>query len=80
MESSMHWSEAWARAATASWRPRLGQTVRHRQRADIISQHAVMIGVTATVVLAAVVAFMTGLGGVFQQSLTDIRTQVPGSH
>jgi len=39
-----------------------------------------MIGVTATVVLAAVVAFMTGLGGVFQQSLTDIRTQVPGSH
>ena len=54
--------------------------MRHRQRADIISQHAVMIGVTATVVLAAVVAFMTGLGGVFTQSLTDIRTQVPGSH
>jgi hypothetical protein len=47
-----------------------------RQRASIISEEAVMIGVIATLGLGAAVAFMTGLGSVFQRALALIAGQV----
>ena len=50
--------------------------VRHRERASIISEEAVWIGVIATVGLTTVAAFMTGLGGVLQKALAAISGQV----
>jgi hypothetical protein len=76
-QQSMHWTEAWLRTRSNCWRPRLRGLVGHRQPANIISEEAVLIGVTATLGLAAVVAFMTGLGQVLVRALGHIGGQVP---
>ena len=64
---------------TSSYRlqPRLRRLLGHRQSANIISEEAVLIGVTATLGLAAVVAFMTGLGQVLVRAVAKIGGQVP---
>ena len=77
MEQSMHWAEAWLRTSSAGWRPRLRRAIGHRQRANIISEQAVWIGVTATLGLAAAVAFMTGVGQILQKELTRLGAGVP---
>lgn len=76
-QQSMHWTEAWLRTRSNRWHPRLRRLVGHRQPANIISEEAVLIGVTATLGLAAVVAFMTGLGQVLVRALLRIGGQVP---
>ena len=76
-QQSMHWAEAWLRTSSHHLQPRLRGLLGHRQPADIISQEAVMIGVTATLGLAAVVAFMTGLGQILVRALLRISGQVP---
>lgn len=76
-QQSMHWTEAWHRTRSNSCHPRLRRLVGHRQPANIISEEAVLIGVTATLGLAAVVAFMTGLGQVLVRALGKIGGQVP---
>ena len=77
MEHEMHWTEAWVRTATSRWRPHLERLAHHRQPANAISENAVLIGVTATVGLAAVAAFMLGLGQVLTRALARIGGQVP---
>jgi hypothetical protein len=74
MQQSMHWAEAWLRTSTSSWQPRL---LGHRQPANIISEQAVWIGVTATLGLAAAVAFTTGIGQILARELLRIGGQVP---
>jgi hypothetical protein len=76
-QQSMHWAEAWLRTSRHRLPPRLGRLLGHRQPANIISEEAVLIGVTATLGLAAVVAFMTGLGQILGRALTHIGGQVP---
>jgi len=76
-QQSMHWVEALARTSSHNWQPRLRRLVGHRQPANIISEEAVLIGVTATLGLAAVVAFMTGRGQVLVRALLKIGGQVP---
>ena len=76
-QQSMHWTEAWLRTRSNGWHPRLRRLARHRQPANIISEEAVLIGVTATLGLAVVVAFMTGLGQVLVRALGHIGGQVP---
>ena len=77
MEQSMHWAEAWLRTSSAGWRPQLRRVIGHRQPANIISEQAVWIGVTATLGLAAAVAFVTGIGQVLQKELARISAGVP---
>jgi hypothetical protein len=77
MEQGMHWAEAWLRTTSAGWRPRLRRALGHRQRANIISEQAVWIGVTATLGLAAAVAFVTGIGQILAKELQHIGAQVP---
>jgi hypothetical protein len=77
MEQRMHWTEAWIRASGERWQPRLRQVLGHRQAANVISEQAVVIGVTATLGLAAVVAFMTGIGQILGRALLRIGGQVP---
>ena len=76
-EQAMHWAEAWVRTTSAGWRPRLRRAMGHRQRANIISEQAVWIGVTATLGLAAAVAFVTGVGQILTRELARIGQQVP---
>jgi len=77
MERSMSWVEAWLRTASDNWQPQLRGLRGRRQPASIISEQAVLIGVTATLGLAAVVAFMTGLGQILSRELLRIGAQVP---
>jgi hypothetical protein len=77
MEHKMHWAEAWLRTSSTRWHPRLRRLLRHRQRANIISEQAVWIGVTATLGLAAAVAFVTGIGQILTRELLRIGGQVP---
>jgi hypothetical protein len=77
MEPSMHWAEAWLRTTTSTWRPRLKASTRHRDRASVISEQTVMIGVIATLGLSAVAAFMTGLDKILTRELALIGGQVP---
>ena len=77
MEPNMHWTEAWLRTSTHRLRALAPRAAGHRQRASIISEEAVMVGVVATLGLATVVAFVTGLGGVFTKALGQINGQVP---
>jgi hypothetical protein len=77
MQQSMHWAEAWLRTSTSTWQPRLRRLIGHRQEANIISEQAVWIGVTATLGLAAAVAFMTGIGQILTRELAKIAGQVP---
>jgi hypothetical protein len=77
MQQSMHWSEAWLRTSTSRWQPRLRRLLGHRQPANIISEQAVWIGVTATLGLAAAVAFTTGIGQILARELLRIGGQVP---
>jgi hypothetical protein len=77
MEPSMHWAEAWLRTSTVSRHPQLRHLLGHRQPANIISEQAVWIGVTATLGLAAAVAFMTGIGQILTRELARISGQVP---
>ena len=76
-QQSMHWAEAWLRTSSHRLQPGLRRLLGHRQSANIISEEAVLIGVTATLGLAAVVAFMTGLGQVLVRALAKIGGQVP---
>ncbi len=76
-QQSMHWAEAWLRTSSYRLQPRLRRLLGYRQSANIISEEAVLIGVTATLGLAAVVAFMTGLGQVLIRALAKIGGQVP---
>jgi len=76
-QQSMHWAEAWLRTSSHRLQPRLRRLLGHRQPANIISEEAVLIGVTATLGLAAVVAFMTGLGQILVRALLKIGGQVP---
>jgi hypothetical protein len=77
MQQSMHWAEAWLRTSASAWQPRLRRLVGHREPANIISEQAVWIGVTATLGLAAAVAFMTGIGQILTRELAKIAGQVP---
>ena len=76
-QQSMHWAEAWLRTSSHRLQSRLGHLLGHRQSANIISEEAVLIGVTATLGLAAVVAFTTGLGQILVRALAKIGGQVP---
>ena len=76
-QQSMHWAEAWLRTSSHRLQPGLRRLLGHRQPANIISEEAVLIGVTATLGVAAVVAFMTGLGQVLIRALAKIGGQVP---
>jgi hypothetical protein len=77
-QANMHWAEAWLRTSTSRFRPQtLRRVAGHRSRGSILSEEAVMIGVVATLGLATVVAFVTGLGGVFTKALGQISAQVP---
>ncbi len=84
-QQSMHWAEAWLRTSNHRLQPRLRRLLGHPRLANliseedgnIISEEAVLIGVTATLGLAAVVAFMTGLGQVLVRALAKIGGQVP---
>jgi hypothetical protein len=75
-QQSVHWTEAWLRTAIGPFTRRtLSSLASHRQRASIISEEAVMVGVIATLGLGAIVAFVTGLGGVLQKALAQISGQ-----
>ena len=84
-QQSMHWAEAWLRTSNKRFGPRLRRLLGQRQLANfiseedgnIISEEAVLIGVTATLGLAAVVAFTTGLGQILVRALLKIGGQVP---
>jgi hypothetical protein len=77
-QDNMHWAEAWLRTSTSRFRPQmLRRLAGNRSRGSILSEEAVMIGVVATLGLATVVAFVTGLGGVFTKALGQISAQVP---
>ncbi len=76
-QQSMHWAEAWLRTSSHRLQPGLRRLLGHRQSANIISEEAVLIGVTATLGLAAVVAFTTGLGQILVRALAKIGGQVP---
>ena len=68
-QQSMHWAEAWLRTSIDNFGPQnLRGLVRSRQRASIMSEEAVWVGVVATVGVATVAAFMTGLGTVLQKA------------
>jgi hypothetical protein len=74
METPMSWAEAWIRTRGAHLLPKLrGQ----RQPANAISEQAVLIGVVATLGLAAAVAFMSGLGQILTREVQRIGAQVP---
>jgi len=74
---SMQWAEAWVRTSFGRFaRPGLRRLVGYRQRASIMSEEAVWIGVIATVGLTTVVAFLSGLGTVLQNALAAISGQV----
>jgi hypothetical protein len=69
----MHWTEVWLRTSIGRLAPQLlRQLVSSRQRASIMAEEAVWIGVVATVGVATVAAFMSGLGGVLQKALSGI--------
>jgi len=74
---SMHCAEAWLRTSIDRFtRPGLRRLISGRQRASIMSEEAIWIGVIATVGLTTVVAFMNGLGSVLQKALAAISGQV----
>ena len=56
--------EAWAITKLTELRPRLSSALHGRQRADIITQQAVSIGVAVVVVGAVLVAFYKIVGTV----------------
>ena len=75
-QQSMHWAEAWLRISIDNLGPESLRTlVRSRQRGSIMSEEAVWVGVVATVGVATVAAFMTGLGQVLQKALAGILGQ-----
>jgi hypothetical protein len=72
-QHSMHWIEAWLRTSIGRQAPQaLRRVVRSRQRASVMAEEAVWIGVVATVGVATVAAFMSGLGGILQKALSGI--------
>jgi hypothetical protein len=75
-QRSMHRAEAWVQTSIENRGPEsLRVQFRSRQRASIMSEEAVWVGVVATVGLATVAAFMTGLGQVLQKALQGILGQ-----
>jgi len=68
----MNWLEAWTIKTLADLRPRLCSAVHHRQRADIITQQAVSIGVAVVVAGAALVAFFKIVGNVLENYGTQL--------
>lgn len=81
----MHWVEGLLRTSSHRWQPRLRRLLGHPRLANfiseedgsIISEEAVLIGITATLGLATAAAFMTGLGQVLVRALQHIGGQVP---
>ena len=70
----MNWLEAWTLTQLADLQPRLGSALRHRERADIITQQAVSIGVAVVVAGAALVAFFKVVGTVLDNYGTQLGT------
>ena len=70
----MNWLEAWTLTKLADFQPRLGSALRHRERADIITQQAVSIGVAVVVAGAALVAFFKVVGTVLDNYGTQLGT------
>ena len=70
----MNWLEAWTLTKLADLQPRLGSALRHRERADIITQQAVSIGVAVVVAGAALVAFFKVMGTVLDNYGTQLGT------
>jgi hypothetical protein len=70
----MNWLEAWTLTKLADLQPRLGSALRHRERADIITQQAVSIGVAVVVAGAALVAFFKVVGTVLDNYGTQLGT------
>jgi hypothetical protein len=68
----MNWLEAWTITKLAEIQPRLGAGLHHRQRADIITQQAVSIGVAVVVAGAALVAFFKVVGTVLDNYGTQL--------
>ena len=68
----MNWLEAWSITKLAEIQPRLGAALHHRQRADIITQQAVSIGVAVVVAGAALVAFFKVVGTVLDNYGTQL--------
>jgi hypothetical protein len=68
----MNWFEAWTIAKLADLRPGLSAALRGRQRADIITQQAVSIGVAVVVAGAALVAFFKVVGNVLDNYGTQL--------
>ncbi len=62
----MNWLEAWMITKLADLQPALGSALRHRQRADIITQQAISIGVAVVVGGAALVTFFKILAMVLE--------------
>jgi hypothetical protein len=58
----MNWFEAWSINKLAELQPRLEAALHHRQRADIVTQQAISIGVAVVVVGAILVAFYKIVG------------------
>jgi len=58
----MNWFEAWSITKFAELQPRLEAALHHRQRADIVTQQAISIGVAVVVVGAILVAFYKIVG------------------
>src|SRR5712692_3443830 len=71
---SMNWFEAWAITKLTELRPRLSSALHGRQRADIITQQAVSIGVAVVVGGAALVAFYKIVSTVLQGYGTQLST------
>jgi len=75
-QPSMHWAEAWLRTSIDKFGSQsVPVLLRSRQRASIMSEEAVWVGVVATVGVGVVAAFMTGLGQVLQKALAGILGQ-----
>ena len=70
----MNWLEAWTLTKLADLQPRLGSALRQRERADIITQQAVSIGVAVVVAGAALVAFFKVVGTVLDNYGTQLGT------
>ncbi len=81
----MPWAESWLRTSSTGWSRQLRRILGDRRLTDfiseedgsIISEQAVWIGVTATLGLAAAVAFTTGIGQILARELLRIGGQVP---
>jgi hypothetical protein len=80
----MHWTEAWARSTRGAGRVVEPQAIEPEDadeeiQHDLISQQAVMVGATAVITTAAVVAFLKLIGSILQAYGVKIGGIVGGS-